>query len=322
MWQIKCIEFKFQLWEIFPLIIFLWGDMFFYYLQLVIFVLISVAFLTLLERKILGYAQIRKGPTKVGWFGVLQPFADALKLFSKEETLIFSINFFFFFLAPLLGLFLALFIWLAVFSVFGFIDFKYSLIFFLLCLSLGVYSIIFSGWASNSKYALLGALRGIAQTISYEIVLAFIIFLGSLLFMSFRFSFLFFFQNYFFFFFLRAPLIILGLISCVAETNRAPFDLAEGESELVSGFNVEYGGLKFALIFIAEYANIIWISLFLRIFFFSSYLYLFLIGFIVFFLILRASYPRIRYDFLITLMWKVFLFLSLFYYVFLLGAIL
>jgi NADH-ubiquinone oxidoreductase chain 1 len=104
---------------------------------------------------------------------------------------------------------------------------------------------------------LLGALRGIAQTISYEIVLAFIIFLGSLLFMSFRFSFLFFFQNYFFFFFLRAPLIILGLISCVAETNRAPFDLAEGESELVSGFNVEYGGLKFALIFIAEYANII-----------------------------------------------------------------
>lgn len=148
-------------------------------------------------------------------------------------------------------------VWASIYSSSGLLDFKLSILFFLCCIRVRVYGIIFSGWSSNSKYSLLGGLRAVAQTISYEIVLAFL--LLCIIFFSKRFSFLDFFtmQKFYFFGLFSLPLFLIFFVSCVVETNRAPFDLAEGESELVSGFNVEYGGLKFALIFIAEYASII-----------------------------------------------------------------
>jgi len=185
-------------------------------------------------------------------------------------------------------------------SVFGYLDFKFSIIFLLFCLRLTVYGLVFSGWASNSKYALLGSLRAVAQTISYEIVLAFIFFGVALLIFSYRLFEIFYFQNVFLTFYCALGLFFLCFLAAVAETNRAPFDLAEGESELVSGFNVEYGGIKFALLFLAEYANIIWMSVFLSVVFFSR---IFLLGVLIsFFLFFRAAYPRVRYDFLIQTM--------------------
>lgn len=175
---------------------------------------------------------------------------------------------------------------------------QFGLLFFLSCIGLRVYSIIFSGWSSNSKYALLGGLRSVAQTISYEIVMAFILFCLIFAVKRLRVKKVLLLQEGFCFFFMIISLFVVFFLSCVVETNRAPFDLAEGESELVSGFNVEYGGLKFALIFMAEYAIIIWISVFCSILFcgqeflFSSFLL------VITFLFLRSSYPRIRYDFL------------------------
>lgn len=225
------------------------------------------------------------------------------------------INFFFFFLSPMFGFFISLLLWLSLVSFFGFLDFKFSVVFLLFCLRLTVYGLVFSGWASNSKYALLGSLRAVAQTISYEIILSFIFFGVALLAFSYSLQEIFYFQSVFLIFYCGLGLFFLCFLAAVAETNRAPFDLAEGESELVSGFNVEYGGLKFALLFLAEYANIIWISFFLSVIFFSR---IFVSGLLViFFLFFRAAYPRVRYDFLIQIMWKRMLSVILFYFIFL-----
>lgn len=277
-----------------------------YYLQVVIFVLVRVAFLTLLERKILSYSQRRKGPNKLGFIGLLQPFADAIKLFLKEEVFIGFSNKLLFMIAPALSFVVALIFW-GLYNFFGgFLDFKYGVLFLFLLLSIRVYGLVFSGWASNSKYSFLGGLRGVAQRISYELPLVFIVFLSSFFYFSYDFlrwgKFCHFFLGIFFF-----QVVFILVLSCLAETNRAPFDLAEGESELVSGFNVEYGGLKFALIFMAEYANIVFFSFFLSIILFSFSKVCFFLGFVYLFLIFRSSYPRIRYDFLMNLMWKNFL---------------
>nr|BBB86772.1 NADH dehydrogenase subunit 1 [Pandalus borealis] len=294
------------------------------YLVLVIFVLVAVAFLTLLERKILGYIQIRKGPNKVGFMGLLQPFADAVKLFTKEQTLPTMSNFIPYYLSPVFSLFVSLVVWMVMPYEVGLISFKMSVLFFLCCTSLGVYSTMGAGWSSNSKYALLGCLRAVAQTISYEVSLALI--LLSMLLLVGGFDLVLFgdMQRDVWFLYLAFPLSLIWFASCLAETNRTPFDFAEGESELVSGFNTEYSAGGFALIFLAEYASILFMSvLFVIMFLGGSLLSLFFYVkamFITFcFVWVRGTLPRFRYDKLMYLAWKSFLPVALNYALFYMG---
>nr|YP_006576029.1 NADH dehydrogenase subunit 1 [Sphenophorus sp. BYU-CO246]ACZ58556.1 NADH dehydrogenase subunit 1 [Sphenophorus sp. BYU-CO246] len=279
---------------------------------LFISVLVSVAFLTLLERKVLGYIQIRKGPNKVGFQGILQPFSDAIKLFSKEQVFPFMSNFNLYYLSPLLNLFLALLMWVSI-PFFSFnISFDLSILFFLSVSSLGVYTIMVSGWSSNSSYSLLGGLRSVAQTISYEVSL--ILILLSFLFMisSFNLLELSNLQQNIWFLFIFFPLSVMWFVSSLAETNRTPFDFAEGESELVSGFNVEYSSGGFAMIFLAEYSNILFMSMICSMLFLGGILNSFSIFIKIVFMSflwiwVRGTLPRYRYDKLMYLAWKSYL---------------
>lgn len=274
-----------------------------------VLILLAIAFFTLLERKILGYIQIRKGPNKVGIIGLPQPFADALKLFAKEQIHPVIANMSPFYLAPILRLALALSLWSLYPTNNPSLIMPFSILLFLCISRLNVYSTLSAGWASNSKYSLLGALRSIAQTISYEVSIALILLAPLLLIESFMFS------NSFHSFFWPGltllPVFFIWFVTILAETNRTPFDLAEGESELVSGFNTEYSRGPFALIFIAEYTSILAISLFTVALFSSSYINVsmviktLLIG--ALFIWVRGTLPRIRYDALIALTWKTFL---------------
>ena len=279
---------------------------------MIICILINVAFITLLERKILGYSQIRKGPNKVRIIGLLQPFNDAIKLFSKEVIIPRISNNIQFFIAPML----ALVIVLIVFFSFPFfeinISLSISLIFVYIILRINVYPVLFSGWSSNRKYALLGRLRSVAQTISYEVRLALMLMFYLSISSSLR-IFVIIKLNFFWLkIFIFLPIVGIWLISCIAETNRTPFDFAEGESELVSGFNIEYGRVMFALIFIAEYASIIFIRVVFSIFFISFKrngfsLYIFSTVIIRVWIWVRTTLPRYRYDKLINLAWKIYL---------------
>nr|QFQ01299.1 NADH dehydrogenase subunit 1 [Plesionika sindoi] len=294
------------------------------YLILVIFVLVAVAFLTLLERKILGYIQIRKGPNKVGFMGLLQPFADAVKLFTKEQTFPTMSNFIPYYLSPVFSLFVGLLVWLVMPYEIGLISFNMSILFFLCCTSLGVYSTMGAGWASNSKYALLGCLRAVAQTISYEVSLALILLSMLFLIGGFDLSLFTDFQRHMWFMVFAFPLGLLWFASCLAETNRTPFDFAEGESELVSGFNTEYSSGGFALIFMAEYASILFMSVLFAIIFLGGCLinifFYFKAMFISFcFVWVRGTLPRFRYDKLMYLAWKSFLPVALNYAIFYMG---
>lgn len=292
-------------------------------LTTIIPILLAVAFLTLLERKVLGYIQLRKGPNIVGPYGLLQPIADAVKLFIKEPLQPLTSSLTLFIIAPTLALTLALIIWIPLPIPHPLININLSILFILALSSLAVYAILWSGWASNSKYALIGALRAVAQTISYEVTLAIIILSILLINGSFTLSTLITTQEYTWLIIPSWPLAIIWFISTIAETNRAPFDLTEGESELVSGFNVEYAGGPFALFFLAEYANIIIINALTIILFLGAYnnstfpeiytanFILKALLFTTFFLWIRASYPRFRYDQLIHLLWKNFLPLTL-----------
>lgn len=271
-------------------------------------VLVRVAFVTLLERKILGYVQIRKGPNKVGFIGVLQPFADAVKLFSKENNFLVWYNIIIYYMSPILALILIILFWI-VFPWESCWGRRYEFLLILLISRLGVYVILGAGWASNSKYALLGAYRGVAQTISYEVGFSFILLGVLLLSGGYYVRLLLKAQEGFLFFFGLWNLLILWLVTILAETNRTPFDFSEGESELVSGFNVEYGGGGFALLFMAEYGNIIFIRAITRVIFFGgvgSFCWK-LICVVVFYLWLRGTLARFRYDNLMILAWKVVL---------------
>ncbi|NP_572014.1 NADH dehydrogenase subunit 1 (mitochondrion) [Coturnix japonica] len=286
-------------------------------------ILIAVAFLTLVERKILSYMQARKGPNIVGPFGLLQPIADGVKLFIKEPIRPSTSSPFLFILTPILALLLALTIWTPLPLPFPMTDLNLGLLFLLAMSSLTVYSLLWSGWASNSKYALIGALRAVAQTISYEVTLAIILLSTIMLSGNYTLSTLSITQEPMYLIFSSWPLTMMWYISTLAETNRAPFDLTEGESELVSGFNVEYAAGPFALFFLAEYANImlmntLTITLFLNPSFLSPPSELFSITLATkvlllssSFLWIRASYPRFRYDQLMHLLWKNFLPLTL-----------
>nr|URH16981.1 NADH dehydrogenase subunit 1 [Amitermes beaumonti] len=295
------------------------------FLLLMIFVMVGVAFLTLLERSVLGYIHIRKGPNKVGFVGIFQPFSDAIKLFTSEQYFPLVSNYLIYYFSPIFGFFLSLLVWLLIPYLSGFVSFELGLLFFLACTSLGVYTVMIAGWSSNSGYSLLGGLRALAQTISYEVSLAFILLSFVVLICSYNLVYFYSYQVYLWLIFISLPLSFVWFISCLAETNRTPFDFAEGESELVSGFNVEYGAGGFALIFLAEYASILFMSLLFCIIFLGSDLYSFFfyvkLAFVSFlFIWVRGTLPRFRYDKLMYLAWSSFLPLSLNYLLFFVGV--
>uniref|UniRef100_UPI0030E1932A NADH dehydrogenase subunit 1 n=1 Tax=Ctenothrips transeolineae TaxID=3045420 RepID=UPI0030E1932A len=276
-------------------------------MSIMIFTLVAVAFITLLERKILGYMQIRLGPNKVGFLGILQPLSDAIKLYSKELNWPKLSNLNTFLISPCLSLSLALMIWICLPFLKPFINLKLGMLMFLSILGLGVYPILSAGWSSNSNYSLLGSMRALAQTISYEVSLVFIIMSNMFLISSMSFFQMFKMQK----FFLNLMFLInfmLWTISVVAELNRTPFDFAEGESELVSGFNTEYSSGMFAIIFMAEYMMILFFSFFTSMMFLKSNTSIFsmMMSMTLMFLFIwiRATLPRYRYDKLMNLSWK------------------
>nr|QYK91757.1 NADH dehydrogenase subunit 1 [Lymantria mathura] len=293
-------------------------------LILILGVLIGTAFLILMERKVLGYIQIRKGPNKLGLVGVVQPFSDAIKLFSKEVLFPSYSNYLIFYFSPIMAFSLSLFIWVVIPYYFNLISFNLGILFILSCLSMGVYSVMVAGWSSNCNYSLLGGLRAVAQTISYEVSLSFILLSSVIMVMSFNLVDYLFFQEGVWFLVLMFPLGVCWASSMLAETNRTPFDFAEGESELVSGFNIEYSSGGFALIFLAEYSSILFMSLMFIIiymggFYLSFFFFLKLVFISFFFIWVRGTLPRYRYDKLMYLAWKGYLPVSLNFLLFFIG---
>ena len=299
-------------------------------LGLVVPLLLGVAFMVLTERKVMGSMQRRKGPSVVGIFGILQPIADGLKLLVKEPVLPSNANIAVFLAAPVITFMLALLTWVVVPFGPGLVlaDLNVGLLYMFAVSSLGVYGVIMAGWSSNSKYAFLGALRSAAQMVSYEVSLGLILITVLLCVGSLNLSEIVNAQQTVWFGLPLFPLMLLFFISCLAETNRAPFDLPEAEAELVAGYNVEYSSMGFALFFLGEYANMIVMSSLCAIMFLGgwlpplnlSILYWVPSGFwlgvkVVFFLFgfvwVRAAFPRYRYDQLMRIGWKVFLPLSL-----------
>nr|YP_002290818.1 NADH dehydrogenase subunit 1 [Bungarus fasciatus]ACB36665.1 NADH dehydrogenase subunit 1 [Bungarus fasciatus] len=284
-------------------------------------ILIAVAFLTLLERKLLGYMQLRKGPNLVGPMGLLQPIADGLKLISKEATKPTMSSPILFTLSPIMALTLALISWAPMPMPSPLINMNLSLLFIMALSGMFTYTILWSGWSSNSKYPLMGTMRAVAQIISYEVTLGLIII--SMATLSGGYSLLMFTetQEHLWLLLPSWPLAMMWFTSTLAETNRSPFDLTEGESELVSGFNVEFSAGPFALLFLAEYTNILMMNTLSVTMFlnpgsmnpqmFTTNLMMKTMLMTTMFLWIRASYPRFRYDQLMHLLWKQYLPLTL-----------
>nr|APZ75611.1 NADH dehydrogenase subunit 1 [Auplopus sp. SJW-2017] len=283
-----------------------------FFIMIFICMLLSVAFFTLFERKILGYIHKRKGPNKSSLIGLTQPFSDALKLLSKEYMISSKMNYMIYSLSPMMMMILALMLWMIFPSNIMVWTFNQSIIFMLCCFSISVYPIMLGGWSSNSNYALIGSMRGLAQTISYEVSLSIILISCLMLFECLNFYLFNSLMKYVQLIYFMWPLFFMLFISSLAEVNRTPFDLVEGESELVSGFNIEYYGFGFAFIFLAEYSMILWISGLNSILFFTKMNFLFMTLFISFFMIwIRGTFPRMRYDELMYMCWKMFLPLSI-----------
>lgn len=275
------------------------------FLLLVVGVLGAVAFFTLMERKFLGYFHFRKGPTKILLFGLFQPFRDALKLFSKEMVNSFVVSMVFF-VSPIFGLSLMVALWGRLGGVWS-SSLSFLLVFCLI--SLGVYFVLFCGWGGGRKYSLLGGFRGVAQVMSYEVCLVLFALVFSYFFGFYNLRTFFFFQHGVWLFFFRVYFFFCWVVVCVAEVSRTPFDFSEGESELVSGFNVEYGGGLFSIIFVCEYGMLLFFSFLIALIFFGGGVFKsFLFSF--FFLWIRGTLPRFRYDLLMVFSWKSLLFLS------------
>ena len=300
-------------------------------------VIIAVAFFTLAERKIMGSIQRRVGPNVVGFWGILQPIADGLKLILKELILPSKAFLLLFLFAPLLTFFLSLINWVVIPFNFQniYVDLTYGIFFFLSVSSLGVYGIILAGWAGNSKYGFLGSSRSISQLISYELIFSLAIFPIILITNSLNFSFIVYFQvKSLFFVFPLFPAFILFLIAMLAETNRTPFDLAEAEAELVAGYNVEYSSIIFAMFFLGEYSNMLLMCSCCILFYFGGWSFLLqhisfgeiffavkLVFFCFFFIFIRAQLPRYRYDQLMVLCWKILLPFGFGYSIFIINVI-
>ena len=299
-------------------------------LSIVIPLLISVAYFTLAERKIMGSIQRRKGPNVIGYLGLLQPLADGLKLFTKETILPSNANLTIFLIAPMLTFILSLIGWAVIPFSEGAVlsDINVGILYLFAVSSLSVYGIIISGWSSNSKYPFLGALRSTAQMVSYEVSIGFIVITVVTCSGSLNLTDIIIAQKSIWYFVPLLPMFIMFSISALAETNRHPFDLPEAEAELVSGYNVEYSAMGFALFFLGEYANMLLMSSLIGILFLGGWLPLFdffIINWIpgsiwfsfkvclgvIFFIWIRAALPRFRYDQLMSLGWKIFLPLSL-----------
>jgi NADH-quinone oxidoreductase subunit H len=296
-------------------------------LALLVPLLIGVAYLTYAERKVLAAMQLRKGPNVVGPFGLLQPFADALKMIMKETIIPAGANRLLFLMAPMLTFGLAMIAWavIPVNAGWAIADINVGILYLFAISSLGVYGIIIAGWASNSKYAFLGALRSAAQMVSYEVSMGFVLVSVLLCVGSLNLTDIVLAQRHVWFCLSLFPMFIVFFVSALAETNRSPFDLPEGESEIVAGFFVEYSAMAFALFFLGEYANMILMSGMTTILFLGGWLgpfgilpalgplwFILKVCFCLFvFLWVRATFPRYRYDQLMRLGWKVFLPLSL-----------
>nr|AZL93411.1 NADH dehydrogenase subunit 1 [Habroteleia persimilis] len=287
--------------------------MFLNYIILIIFILISVSFFTLFERKILSYIQFRKGPNKVGFIGILQAISDGVKLFSNEFMFLYQINMFMYLLSPIFMFLISLLLWM-IYPFMNLMMMKNFMLFMFCLLMLNVYPMMFAGYSSNSIYSMLGSLRSISQTISYEVSFIFLVFSMLILLESLSINMFIYYKNLFILF--MFPLSMMLYISILAELNRTPFDFSEGESELISGYNIEYMSSGFALIFLGEYLNIMFLMLMFTIMnFYLNFIYMYIIWMYFLFMVImiRSLLPRLRYDKLMILIWLNYLPISLNY---------